>query len=84
MSKSIIKTVPPDRLERLIASRAKFLAFLSARLRGKGAAEDILQSAFIKALQHGSDSRKREHGCLVLPCPAECAYRPLPAHLCPR
>lgn len=60
MSKSIIKSVPPDRLERLIASRAKFLAFLSARLREKGAAEDILQSAFIKALEHGSDIQENE------------------------
>jgi len=49
-----------DRMERLIASRDKFLSFLSARLRYKTAAEDVLQSAYIKALEHGSDIRDDE------------------------
>jgi len=56
----VIEPVPADRMERLIASRGKFLSFLSARLHDKAAAEDVLQSAYIKALEHGSDIRYDE------------------------
>ncbi len=47
-------TVAKTRMDRLLASRDKFLSFLSARLRDKVAAEDVLQSAYVKALEHGS------------------------------
>lgn len=51
---------PADRMGRLIASRDKFLSFLTARLRDKAAAEDVLQAAYIKALERGSDIRNDE------------------------
>ena len=56
----VIEPVPADRMERLIASRGKFLSFLSTRLYDKAAAEDVLQSAYIKALEHGSEIRDDE------------------------
>ncbi len=56
----VVELVPADRMERLIASRGKFLSFLSARLHDKAAAEDVLQIAYIKALEHGSDIRDDE------------------------
>ena len=46
-------------LERLLARRAEFQGFLSARV-GHAAAEDILQSAYIKALEHGAEIRENE------------------------
>ena len=57
MPQMVVELVPADRMERLIASRGKFLSFLSARLHDKAAAEDVLQAAYIKALEHGSDIR---------------------------
>lgn len=46
-------------LDRLLAHREKFLAFLSSRV-GDAAAEDILQTAYLKALEHGSEVRDSE------------------------
>ncbi len=46
-------------LGRLLAHRAEFLGFLSARV-GHAVAEDILQSAYIKAIEHGAEIRDRE------------------------
>jgi RNA polymerase sigma factor (sigma-70 family) len=56
----VIEPMPADRIERLIASRDKFLSFLSARLPDRSTAEDVLQSAYMKTLQHGSDIRDDE------------------------
>jgi RNA polymerase sigma-70 factor (ECF subfamily) len=50
----------PDRVERIAAQHAKFLSFLSARVEDKAAAEDILQSAYLKAVEHGSEIRDDE------------------------
>jgi RNA polymerase sigma-70 factor (ECF subfamily) len=49
-----------DRVERIAAQHAKFLSFLSARVEDKAAAEDILQSAYLKAVEHGSEIRDDE------------------------
>jgi RNA polymerase sigma factor (sigma-70 family) len=49
-----------DRVERIVAQHAKFLSFLSARVEDKAAAEDILQSAYLKAVEHGSEIRDDE------------------------
>jgi RNA polymerase sigma factor (sigma-70 family) len=46
-------------LGRIIAQRAKFLSFLSSRV-DPAAAEDILQSAYIKAIEHGGEIRNGE------------------------
>ena len=50
----------PDRVERIVAQHAKFLSFLSARVEDKATAEDILQSAYLKAVEHGSEIRDNE------------------------
>jgi|SRR5580658_372149 RNA polymerase sigma factor (sigma-70 family) len=47
-------------LERIAAHQSKFLGFLSARVEDRAAAEDILQSAYLKAVEHGSDIRDDE------------------------
>src|SRR5882757_6908188 len=49
-----------DPLKRIVAHQAKFLGFLSARVEGRAAAEDILQSAYLKAVEHGSEIRDDE------------------------
>src|ERR1700694_2497535 len=49
-----------DPLKRIVAHQAKFLSFLSARVEDRAAAEDILQSAYIKAIEHGSEIRDNE------------------------
>ena len=48
------------RIERIAAQHAKFLSFLSARVEDRAAAEDILQSAYLKAVEHGSEIRDDE------------------------
>ena len=54
-------TVPlSDRVERIAAQHAKFLSFLSPRVEDRDAAEDILQSAYLKAVEHGSEIRDHE------------------------
>jgi RNA polymerase sigma-70 factor (ECF subfamily) len=50
----------PDPLERIIAHQSKFLSFLSARVEDRATAEDILQSAYLKAVEHGSEIRDDE------------------------
>jgi RNA polymerase sigma-70 factor (ECF subfamily) len=50
----------PDSLERITAHQSKFLSFLSARVEDRAAAEDILQSAYLKAVEHGSEIRDDE------------------------
>jgi RNA polymerase sigma-70 factor (ECF subfamily) len=51
---------PSDPLKRIMAHQAKFLGFLSARVEDRAAAEDILQSAYLKAVEHGSEIRDDE------------------------
>jgi RNA polymerase sigma factor (sigma-70 family) len=50
----------PDQLERITAHQSKFLSFLAARVEDRAAAEDILQSAYLKAVEHGSEIRDDE------------------------
>lgn len=44
-------------LEGLIAHRNEFLRFVGARVEDSATAEDILHSAYLKALEHGSEIR---------------------------
>ncbi len=46
--------------EKITAHRATFLRFLSARVEDAATAEDILQSAYIRAIEHGSEIRDNE------------------------
>ena len=48
-------------LSRILAHRAKFLSFLAARVENNATAEDILQSAYIKAMERGSEIRDEEN-----------------------
>lgn len=47
-------------LEKITAHRATFLRFLSARVDDAATAEDILQSAYMRAIEHGSEIRDNE------------------------
>src|SRR3954467_17372 len=47
-------------IERLTAQRDRFLGCLASRVEDKSAAEDILQSAYLKAIERGSEVRKGE------------------------
>jgi RNA polymerase sigma factor (sigma-70 family) len=47
-------------MSRIIAQRTRFLSFLVARVEDAATAEDILQSAYVKAVEHGSEIRKDE------------------------
>ena len=49
-----------EQVERITAQHAKFLSFLSARVEDRATAEDILQSAYLKAVEHGSEIRDDE------------------------
>jgi RNA polymerase sigma-70 factor (ECF subfamily) len=57
MSPEAIDTA--DTLDRLMVHQAKFLNFLSSRVDAS-AAEDILQSAYIKAMEHAGEIRDGE------------------------
>lgn len=47
-------------IQRVTAQREKFLGFLASRVEDKATAEDILQSAYLKAVERGSDIRHGE------------------------
>ena len=47
-------------LERITANHTEFLRSIPARVGEPSAAEDILQSAYVKALEHGSQLRDEE------------------------
>lgn len=50
----------PISLESLLANHERFLRFLSSRVADRAAAEDILQSAYVKALESAKDLRSSE------------------------
>jgi len=50
----------PISLESLIVNHEKFLRFLSSRVADRAAAEDILQSAYVKALESAEYLRSSE------------------------
>ena len=50
----------PLPITRLIELREQFLRFLSPRVSDTAIAEDILQSAYVKAVEHGAELRDQE------------------------
>jgi RNA polymerase sigma-70 factor (ECF subfamily) len=44
-------------VERLVAGHKEFLSFLESRVHGRAAAEEILQAAFVKAIEVGDSIR---------------------------
>lgn len=49
-----------DQLERLVELRTRFLSFLRPRVSDMATAEDILQAAFVRAVEHGAELRDGE------------------------
>lgn len=47
-------------VQKLVEAHRQFLAFVEKRVESRAVAEDILQSAFVRALEHGSDIRGDE------------------------
>lgn len=54
------RTANLNRVEKVFAQREKFLRFLSSRVEDRATAEDILQVAYLKALERGSEIRDAE------------------------
>ena len=54
------RTVDSDLVEKMTRQRERFLRFLSARVEDRATAEDILQAAYLKALERGSEIRDAE------------------------
>lgn len=52
--------MPDDVVRVLVANHERFLAFLTPRVGGLAAAEDILQAAFVKGLERGGELREAE------------------------
>ena len=53
-------TLSPEALEKLLASRRQFLAFLQKRVESAAVAEDILQTAFVRGIEKGGSLRGQE------------------------
>ena len=54
------ETANAELVERVTAQRDKFLRFLSSRVEDAATAEDILQAAYLKAIERGSEIRAEE------------------------
>ena len=48
------KSLSPEAIAQLVDGHRAFLAFLERRVESRAAAEDILQSAFARGLEHGA------------------------------
>ena len=53
-------TLSPEAIQKLVDSHRQFRAFLEKRVESRAVAEDILQSAFVRSLERGSDVRDEE------------------------
>jgi RNA polymerase sigma-70 factor, ECF subfamily len=53
-------SLTPEAIQRLVDHHRQFLAFLQARVESRAAAEDILQTAFVKSLERGAEVRDEE------------------------
>jgi RNA polymerase sigma-70 factor (ECF subfamily) len=50
----------PELVERLVFNHREFLSFLEKRLGSRADAEDVLQEAFVKGVEHGRELRDDE------------------------
>src|SRR6185369_15418822 len=48
------QSLSPDAIARLVGGHREFLAFLERRVESRAAAEDILQTAFVRGLERGA------------------------------
>jgi RNA polymerase sigma-70 factor (ECF subfamily) len=53
-------SLSPEVIQQLVQSHRQFLGFLQKRVESREAAEDILQAAFVRALERGSELRDDE------------------------
>jgi RNA polymerase sigma-70 factor (ECF subfamily) len=53
-------SLSPEAIQRLVDHHRQFLAFLQTRVESRAAAEDILQTAFVKGLERGAEVRDEE------------------------
>jgi RNA polymerase sigma-70 factor (ECF subfamily) len=53
--------IAPEVLDLLVANREAFLSFLTRRLRSPERAEEVLQQAFVRAIERGSSIQEREN-----------------------
>jgi RNA polymerase sigma factor (sigma-70 family) len=53
-------SLSPAAIQRLVDSHRQFLAFLQQRVESREVAEDILQSAFVRGLERGTEVRDEE------------------------
>src|SRR4051812_4137615 len=53
-------SLSPEAIQRLVESHRQFLSFLERRVESRAVAEDILQSAFVRGLERGSEMRDQE------------------------
>jgi RNA polymerase sigma-70 factor, ECF subfamily len=53
-------SLSPEAIQRLVDHHRQFLAFLQTRVESRAAAEDILQTAFVKGLERGCEVRDEE------------------------
>lgn len=56
MSPEAKPVLSPDALQRLVDGHRDFLSFLERRVESRAVAEDILQSAFARGLERGTDA----------------------------
>jgi RNA polymerase sigma-70 factor, ECF subfamily len=54
------RNLSPEAIQKLVDGHRQFLAFVRSRVKSHDAAEDILQSAFVRGLDHGSELRAEE------------------------
>ena len=54
------RAVNPELIERVTAQRDRFLRFLASRVEDAATAEDILQAAYLKTVERGSEIRDGE------------------------
>jgi len=59
-SEDALLPVSPGVVDRLVRNHREFLAFLESRVRDRAVAEDLLQAAFVKALERGGAIRDGE------------------------
>ena len=56
----VMPETPAPGIETLVANHRRFLEFLERRVGSRADAEDILQSAFVRGLEHAGDLRDAE------------------------
>ena len=54
------ESIAPDALATLVAEHRRFLGFLERRVGNRAAAEELLQTAYVRSIEHAGDLRDAE------------------------